>query len=192
MRQAALGTNTVAMGRQSDVTVTRVLVVEDNPQDVALYTAMLRSTAHSEGFDVIRVGRLSECLAILETQTPTCILLDMGLPDAEGVEGIARIRFVAPDVPVVVLTGNDDETVGLRALQRGAQDYLVKGAVDSQELIRSIRFAIERMKAQDGPRLPEIPEALTAIADRDDFADRLQEVLDVEAPDSDPLPAAPL
>jgi two-component system, cell cycle response regulator len=158
--------------------VTHVLVVEDDPQDAALYSAMLRSTKLTERFEVVVVGRLSECIALLETETPACVLLDMGLPDAEGVEGIARIRFVAPDVPVVVLTGTDDETVGLHALQRGAQDYLVKGVVDSHGLVRSIRYAIERMKADEGTHLPGVADPLTAIANRTIFADRLHLALD--------------
>lgn len=168
-------------------TVTRVLVVEDNPQDAALYGAMLQSTRPPGLFEVVLVGRLSECMALLENETPSCVLLDMGLPDAEGVEGIARIRFVAPDVPVVVLTGTDDDTVGIHALQRGAQDYLVKGAVDSRGLVKSIRYAIERMRADQRTHLTGVADPVTAVANSAVFADRLHLALDpFETPGIDP------
>jgi diguanylate cyclase (GGDEF)-like protein len=151
----------------------RLLLVEDNPTDAALHTAMLRSTALSELFEIVLVGRLSECVVALAEDTPACVLLDMGLPDAEGVEGLARIRRVAPDVPVVVLTGNNDETMGLDALQSGAQDYLVKGHVDARVLSRSIRYAIERMRGEQRMHFLAFHDSLTDLANRALFADRL-------------------
>jgi diguanylate cyclase (GGDEF)-like protein len=154
-----------------------LLLVEDNPQDAALYTAMLRSTALSELFTVKAVGRLSQCVAALAQGSPACVLLDLGLPDAEGVEGVGRIRIIAPDVPIVVLTGNDDESVGLNALQSGAQDYLVKGRVDSQVLARSVRYAIERMRTEQRIHFLAFHDPLTELANRSLFADRLQVAL---------------
>src|SRR6202050_1692219 len=163
---------------------TRLLLVEDNPADAALHNAMLRSTALSELFDIVLVGRLSECVLALADEMPACVLLDMGLPDAQGIEGIARIRIVAPDVPVVVLTGNDDDTMGLDALQCGAQDYLVKGHVDGRVLARSIRYAIERMRGDQRIHFLAFHDSLTELANRALFADRLQVALTRSRPRS--------
>jgi diguanylate cyclase (GGDEF)-like protein len=138
---------------------------------------MLRSTALSELFDVSLVGRLSDCVAAIARNRPACILLDLGLPDAEGVEGLNRLRIVAPDVPVVVLTGTDDETVGLAALQSGAQDYLIKGQVDGQVLARSVRYAIERMQSEQRLHFLAFHDPLTELANRALFADRLRVAL---------------
>lgn len=138
---------------------------------------MLRASALSELFDLVVVGRLSDCVAAVARQRPSCILLDLGLPDAEGVEGLNRLRAVAPDVAIVVLTGTDDETVGLQALQGGAQDYLVKGQVDGHVLSRSIRYAIERMQAEERLHFLAFHDPLTELANRALFADRLQAAL---------------
>lgn len=166
-----------------DAATTRLLLVEDNPADAALHIAMLRSTALSELFEIAVVGRLSDCVLALE-EMPACVLLDMGLPDAQGVEGIARIRIVAPDVPVVVLTGNEDDAVGLDALQCGAQDYLVKGHVDGRTLARSIRYAIERMRGDQRIHFLAFHDSLTELANRALFADRLQVALTRSRPRS--------
>jgi diguanylate cyclase (GGDEF)-like protein len=176
----ALGLINVTRGTDA----TRLLLVEDNPADAALHTAMLRSTALSELFEVVLVGRLSECVVALASEMPACVLLDMGLPDAQGVEGIARIRIIAPDVPVVVLTGNDDDAVGLDALQCGAQDYLVKGHVDGRVLARSIRYAIERMRGDQRIHFLAFHDSLTELANRALFADRLQVALTRSRPRS--------
>jgi diguanylate cyclase (GGDEF)-like protein len=172
------------VGEPQSSNATRLLLVEDNPVDAVLHTAMLRSTALSELFEIVLVGRLSDCVAALSEDMPACILLDMGLPDAEGVEGIARIRIVAPEVPVVVLTGNDDDAVGLDALQCGAQDYLVKGHVDGRVLARSIRYAIERMRGDQRIHFLAFHDSLTELANRALFADRLQVALTHSRPRS--------
>jgi diguanylate cyclase (GGDEF)-like protein len=151
--------------------------VEDNAQDAALYTAMLRSSALSELFDVAVVGRLTDCVAAVARDRPACILLDLGLPDADELNGLERLRIVAPDIPVVVLTGTDDDLVGLHALHSGAQDYLVKGKVDAHLLSRSIRYAIERMQSDQRIHFLAFHDALTELANRAMFADRLREAL---------------
>lgn len=150
-----------------------LLLVEDSPQDAALYTAMIRSSSLGELFEVVRVDRLATCITALAQHQPACIVLDMGLPDSEGIEGITRIRVAAPEVPVVVLTGTDDDTVSLQALQGGAQDYLVKDGVDSRLLARSVRYAIERMRTEQQIRFMAFHDPLTGLANRALFADRL-------------------
>ena len=72
------------------------------------------------------------------------ILLDLGLPDAQGLEAVRRVRAAAPGVPLVVMTGLDDEALAAQALQEGAQDYLIKGQIEARGLLRALRYAIER------------------------------------------------
>ena len=76
------------------------------------------------------------------------ILLDLGLPDAEGLEAIRRARAAAPRIPLVVLTGLDDESLAAQALQKGAQDYLIKGQIETRGLLRALRYAIERKRLE--------------------------------------------
>jgi diguanylate cyclase (GGDEF)-like protein len=154
-----------------------LLLVEDGPQDAVLYTAMLQSSALSELFDVVHVGSLEACIAEFAEGLPACILLDLGLPDAQGTEGIERIRMVAPHVPVVVLTGTDDDAVGLIAMQSGAQDYLIKGRVDSHVLTKAVRYAIERMRTEQRIHFLAFHDSLTGLANRSLFADRLEVAL---------------
>lgn len=123
----------------------KVLLVEDNPADADLVTDLLED-AGGPKFVVTRAGRISEALESLEREGMSCLLLDLGLPDAEGMESVVSIRSVHPNVPIVVLTGRDDEQIGIEALREGAQDYLVKGKVDGDAIGRAIRYSIERKK----------------------------------------------
>jgi FixJ family two-component response regulator len=77
------------------------------------------------------------------------VLLDLGLPDSQGLETLAKTYSQAPEVPIVVLTGLDDDALGVQAVNRGAQDYLKKGQVDGELLMRTIRYAIERKRAEE-------------------------------------------
>jgi serine phosphatase RsbU (regulator of sigma subunit) len=121
----------------------RILVVEDDDADALLVREMLADGlphAHVE-----RVTNLADARKMV--RDADCVLLDMGLPDAEGITGVARLVGEAPDTSVVVLTGAASERQGVRAVAAGAQDYLVKGRVDDQLLARSIRYAVERQRA---------------------------------------------
>ena len=92
------------------------------------------------------VSRVGEAEALLQNGTVDIILLDMGLPDAHGLEGFARLQQSAPQIPIILLTGFNDEERALEALQRGAEDYLIKGKTDAPLLERSMRYAIERKR----------------------------------------------
>lgn len=96
---------------------------------------------------VVHVGTLREAEALLPGGLD-CVLLDLGLPDAIGLEPVARLRAVAPDASIVVLTGHDDEHRGIEALSTGAQDYLAKTGIDGSMLARAIRYAIERLRLE--------------------------------------------
>jgi signal transduction histidine kinase len=124
----------------------RVLLVEDNPGDAVLVREMLRGAAGA--FELSTAGRLGDGLATLAREGADCLLLDLSLPDAEGVEAVVAVRAEAPQVPVVVLSGLADEGAALRALAAGAQDYLIKGRVDAHLIGRSIRYAITRQADQ--------------------------------------------
>ena len=92
---------------------------------------------------------MSEAEKHLAAQEFDIILLDLGLPDAEGLGAVRRARAAAPSVPLVVLTGLDDESLAVQALQEGAQDYLVKGQIEARGLLRALRYAIERKNMEE-------------------------------------------
>ncbi len=133
-----------------------VLLIEDNPGDARLIKEMLRE-AGIANMDVEWETRLSSGLSRLQQGSISAVLLDLGLPDATGLETVTKVCSRFPEIPVVVLTGQGEEAVAVQSVKRGAQDYLVKGAVDTMLLVRSIRYAIERkqmevalVKARDG------------------------------------------
>lgn len=122
---------------------TRLLLVEDNSGDARLLREMLREE-FSHNIEVAHVVTLHEAETHLALHGADIILLDLGLPDAQGVAAIQRAKLAAPHVPLVVLTGFDDEALATQALQGGAQDYLIKGQIDARGLLRALRYAVER------------------------------------------------
>lgn len=126
---------------------THILLIEDNPGDAKLIEAHL-GVKGDKRFDLTHVVRLGEGLKTLEEKSYDIILLDLNLPDGHGLESYTRLHDAAPLVPIIVLTGLDDEKLALEALQVGAQDYIVKGMVDGKLLSRAIRYAIERKKIE--------------------------------------------
>lgn len=126
----------------------RVLLVEDNPGDARLVEILLYEV-DAASFEITHVDRLGEALEHLGWSDFDVILLDLSLPDSSGLKTVDQMRIVAPQTPVVVLSGQDDEETALQALQGGAEDYLVKGQGDGDLIARSIRYAIERKKAEE-------------------------------------------
>lgn len=121
---------------------THVLLIEDNPGDADL--VRLRLVEGKSAVDVNCVDRLSEGLASLARKQPSVVLLDLNLPDSQGAETFRKVLEKAPDVPVVILSGHDDENLAIKALHQGVQDYLVKGSFTSAGLDRAMRYAVER------------------------------------------------
>ena len=119
-----------------------ILLIEDNPGDADL--VRLRLVESKSAVQVNCVPRLSDALACLDLDTPALVLLDLNLPDSHGAETFRRILQKAPNVPIVILSGQDDEALGSKAVQQGVQDYLVKGDVTSKQLERALRYAVER------------------------------------------------
>ncbi|HEX5204723.1 PP2C family protein-serine/threonine phosphatase [Paractinoplanes rhizophilus] len=131
----------------------RVLLVEDDEGDAFLVRELL-SEAEAP-FDLVVATTLGE--AKTKMAGVHCILLDLGLPDAEGIDGLRKLLAVAGSAAVCVLTGRSDEHLGVAAVAEGAQDYLVKGQVDGVLLTRSLRYAVERKRAdENAQRLREV------------------------------------
>lgn len=121
----------------------RLLLVEDDDGDAILVRELL-----ADGLPGVLVERVSTLAdAVRLAPGVECVLLDVGLPDAEGTKGVEMVTRAAPHAAVVVLTGADSERLGVASVMAGAQDYLVKGRVDDQVLVRSVRYAIERQRA---------------------------------------------
>ena len=125
-----------------------VLLVEDNQGDARLLREMFDEQG-SPNTGLIHVGCMSEAETYLANRAFDVILLDLGLPDAQGLEAIRRAHVAAPRVPLVVLTGLDDELMAAQALQEGAQDHLIKGQVDARGLLRALGYAIERKSMEE-------------------------------------------
>jgi diguanylate cyclase (GGDEF)-like protein/PAS domain S-box-containing protein len=134
--------------------IIKVLLVEDNPGDARLVREMLID-ATANKFSLAHVGLLREGLTFLKDGGYHVILLDLSLPDGHGLDNIRQVCAEAPYLPVIILTGLDDETIAIRAVQEGAEDYLVKGHMDSNLLVRSIRYAIERKRVEEALRESE-------------------------------------
>ena len=126
----------------------RILLIEDNPGDARLIRELLREAGKS-AFELECADLLSKGLERLAGGGIDVVLLDLGLPDSQGLETLARCQERAPDLPTVILTGLDDETVAVEAVQQGAQDYLVKGQITSDSLSRAVRYAVARKRAEE-------------------------------------------
>ncbi len=129
----------------------RILLVEDNPGDARLLRESLMEV-DSFRFDLTHVSTLSAGLKRLAETVIDVVLLDLSLPDSFGLDSFIQVHAQAPGVPFVVLTGLADESLAIAAVREGAQDYLVKGQVDRELLVRSIHYAIERKRSDEALR----------------------------------------
>ena len=151
-------------------TLYRVMLVEDNPGDARLVReGLAEHTAFS--FQVVHFQQIEPALKFLERDSVDVVLLDYQLPDVDDLDGLTRIIAAAPNLPVVMLTGMSDEANGLRMVQNGAQDYLVKGSVNGAMLVRAIRHAIERKALSDRVRDSEERFTLAVAGSGDGFWD---------------------
>ena len=128
-----------------DIKPISVLLIEDNADEAVLIQIYL-SNAMKVPLEVKHVDRLSKGLDYLKSGAVDVVLLDLGLPDSQGLSTFEKAHAEAPEVPIIVLTGHDDDDFAAQAVQKGAQDYLVKGRVDGSLIGRAIRYAIERQK----------------------------------------------
>lgn len=126
----------------------QVLIIEDNPGDAELVDIML-AEADPSSYDCHHVLTLDEGVAALQEKSFDVVLLDLGLPDSQGLYTLERLLAAGASIPVVVLSGNDDEDTALQAVRGAAQDYLVKGDFGPRTLTRTLRYAIERKRLTD-------------------------------------------
>ena len=124
----------------------RVLVIEDNPGDFDLLQEYLTEEGESS-FSLEWADRLASGLACLDRNSIDVVLLDLGLPDSHGVGTLERVIRHAPTIPVVILTGLEEDSLGLEAVQKGAQDYVIKGHITARGIKRAIRYSVERFRA---------------------------------------------
>jgi PAS domain S-box-containing protein len=125
----------------------RLLLIEDDAEDVLLLQKMLNARP-GEKFALTHLGSMSEAVNHLAANAVDMILLDLSLPDMRGLQAVRQLHTAAPRIPLMVITGSDDEVLADEALQEGAQDFLVKGRIEAPRLIRAIRYASQRKKAE--------------------------------------------
>lgn len=142
----------------------KILIVEDNPGDARLLRAMLEERGMQET-QLVYARSMAEAEAHIAEDALDIALLDLGLPDTHGLEAVRRARLAAPDLPLVVLTGMDDEVMAAQALREGAQDYLIKGEMDTRGLFRALRYAVERKSMEETARRMALEIAHTAEHD---------------------------
>ena len=154
----------------------KVLVVEDSAGHAALVRELLESAAPG-GFDVVVAPDLAAAIAQLFDEGADVVLLDLGLPDADGMTALEQVRTAALDAPVVVLSGRDDDALAMACVEAGAQEYLVKGTVDGPALARALRHGVERARRERTLAQQALLDPLTALPNRTLFADRLRQAL---------------
>ncbi len=135
--------------------IVKVLAIDDNQDDVLLLCETLVE-GEGAGFELECVDRLATGLQLVGNGGVDVVLLDLELPDSQGLETLDRVRTAAPALPIIVLTDQDKEAIAIQAVERGAQDYLVRGQVDSKLVERTIRYAIERKGAVEALREGEL------------------------------------
>ncbi len=160
-----------------------ILLVEDNPGDACLLAEFLKEIDALE-FSLCHVQTLAEATEKIRSESFDIILLDLSLPDSQGFETFCKLRDVVSTMPIILLTGYDDESLVAKALNQGAQDYLVKGKFDSQLLWRSLYYAVERhrmlvelKKARALEQHLAYHDALTDLPNRLLFSERLEQSL---------------
>ncbi|MCY0853544.1 EAL domain-containing protein [Cupriavidus sp. D39] len=164
------------MDRKMNSAELTVLVVDDNPGDARLVAVMLSQTSE-RCFRLLTVARLAEALSALETEQIDVIVLDLQLPDSDGLETLTKVSAAAPDIPIVVLSGAEDDRFAAQSLQMGAEDFVGKNYVTGPLLTRSLLNAIERKRLER--RLVQLAhyDFLTGLANRTRFHERLRSAM---------------
>ena len=160
-------------------TAQNVLLIEDNPGDARLIREMLAEDRDAP-FALHCAERLARGLERSRASEPGLVLLDLSLPDSLGLETFAKVYAHSPTVPIIVLTGNDDQQVALTAVKSGAQDYLIKGKLDRELLVRSMQYSIERKRYQEQLEHQANYDALTGLPNRHLLHDRLRQAVSAQ------------
>jgi diguanylate cyclase (GGDEF)-like protein len=152
----------------------RILHIEDNPDDAHLLHEWLGEPHIRQGrevvsYELVHVTRLKEAQALLAKERFHLILCDLSLPDSQGLETVRRICSATPEIPMIVMSGYNDEALAIQAMQKGAQDYLVKGHVNSYWLVRAIRYALERHRLMAELQALSLTDSMTGLYNRRGF-----------------------
>lgn len=129
------------------MTSMHILVVDDNPGDVALVRLLLNKAAPGQ-FAISVAGCLAEVAGLLQRETFDLILLDLGLPEMSGLDSLSAATELAPELPIIILSGQEDQDIALRAVREGAQDYMFKGSLDARQMVIAIHGAIVRKQTE--------------------------------------------
>lgn len=162
--------------KTSTVNEVTLLLIEDSPDDAALVLSVLEESPNFKGIIEHR-NRLSRGISRLAEDGIDVVLLDFSLPDSFGIDTFRRLHGAYPEIPVIVLTSLDDDRLALQAVSEGAQDYLVKKELEQRLLTRSIRYAIERNRAEQQLLHNAFHDSLTGLPNRALFGDRLDMAL---------------
>lgn len=154
----------------------KILLVEDNEVDAHLTQDILAEWS-VEQFAITHVTCLADALSRLGNERFDAVLLDLSLPDGYGLTTLRQVQAASPTIPIIVLSGVSDQTLALQAVQNGAQDYLVKGQGQPELLTRSIRYAIERKRAEERLMYLAQYDQLTGLVNRTLFRDRLVQAM---------------
>lgn len=147
-----MSTQTAKMSTTTTKSI-RMLLIEDNPDDATFIEEVLKLQDNYSTVDICRVSKLRDGLAWLAKTSFDVVLLDLSLPDASSTNSVTRVLAQSPHAPIIVLTGLDDRETALEALKKGAQDYLIKDSISGDLLIRAIRYAVERRRAEHRARV---------------------------------------
>jgi diguanylate cyclase (GGDEF)-like protein len=153
-----------------------VLLIEDNPGDARLIREMLAED-DAIAFRLSHAERLSRGIELLSQNNTDLVLLDLSLPDSQGIETFTKVYAHSPKVPIIVLSGNDDQQLALYAVKSGAQDYLVKGKIDRGLLLKAMQYSIERKRYQEELERQANYDGLTGLPNRHLFHDRLKQAV---------------
>src|SRR5580693_1490969 len=154
----------------------RVLLVEDNEGDARLLREMFGKESPNS-FEMTHVSNMREAVIRLAKGGVDIVLLDLGLPDAYGLQSVQQARAAAPGIPLIVLTGMDDEALAAEAMKAGAQDYLIKGQVENRALPRALRHAIEHHRIQVETTYLAQHDAVTNLPNRLVLNDRISQAI---------------
>ena len=157
------------MDQQEDVFVS--LVVDDDPDEVELLRLAMRDNTRDAKFQILVAETLGEAMQVMDRHVIHLAILDLNLPDSKGFETFVKFQDRHFDIPVVVVTGQEDEELALRAIRMGAQDYIVKGAFRPELTVRALRFAIERHRIIASHLGRSMTDELTGLYNRRGFMD---------------------
>ena len=143
----------------------KALLIEDSPDAERLIREELKDVPYSN-IDIEWANRLSEGLDVIRKRKVDVILLDLSLPDSQGYNTFVKAHVHAPQIPIVVLSGNSDESLAMKTIRAGAQDFLVKGELDAEVAVRSIHYSIERQRATNELRSMLLIDRLTGLHNR--------------------------